>query len=42
MRGTGAHLTGAGIRVERKMSTGPGASGESTANYPERGIAMGD
>lgn len=34
MKGTGAHLTGAGIRVERKMTTGPGAGGEALAQYP--------
>jgi hypothetical protein len=42
MRGTGAHLTGPGIRVERTMSTGPGAAGESSASYPDRGIAKRD
>jgi len=35
MRGTGAHLTEAGIRFERTMSTLPDATEMTTAKYPE-------
>jgi hypothetical protein len=35
MKGTGAHLTEAGIRVERTMSTAPGAASPETTHFPQ-------
>jgi hypothetical protein len=34
MKGTGAHLTEAGIRVERTMTTAPGATSPATSQFP--------
>ena len=36
MRATGAHLTDAGVRIERTMSTREGATKPDTAKFPQR------